>query len=284
MIKTGDRVKFLSETGSGIVRSVKGAVATVEMEDGFEVPVMITDLVAVNEEEELEAVRKIGVGDERPGKKGKTRPGDPQQKKERPLRSEFRFGKVMLTDDGEEEDIVDMEQIRRQYIQQAAALNKKEIETEARKATEKDYFPEEIPTPAQMDALKEEPEQMPVSGLKKTEPGKPVVEEQADDPEKAVPKTSEPEVVDLHAGEILNSTKNMSAGEILDAQLARFTLALDLALNSKRKGRMVFIHGKGSGKLKYEIKKLLAKKYPKLHHQDASFREYGYGAIMVILS
>ncbi len=94
---------------------------------------------------------------------------------------------------------------------------------------------------------------------------------------------NEPEIVDLHAEEILGDTTGMSNGEILEAQLARFTLSLDLALNNNRGGRIVFIHGVGNGKLKHELQKTLRNKYPRVRYQDASFKEYGYGAMMVFL-
>ncbi|MCD8186827.1 MAG: DUF2027 domain-containing protein, partial [Rikenellaceae bacterium] len=93
----------------------------------------------------------------------------------------------------------------------------------------------------------------------------------------------EPEIIDLHADAILDNTTGLSNGEIIQAQLARFEIALDLALHSNRRQRLVFIHGVGSGKLKHEMKKLLAAKFPKIRYQDASFKEYGYGAMMVFI-
>ncbi len=96
-------------------------------------------------------------------------------------------------------------------------------------------------------------------------------------------KQQQPEVVDLHAEEIFSSLEGLTPGEILQGQIGRFELSLDLALKSGRGGKMVFIHGVGSGKLKYEIKKILTTKYKRLRFQDASFAEYGYGAIMIFL-
>lgn len=94
---------------------------------------------------------------------------------------------------------------------------------------------------------------------------------------------NEPEIIDLHADEILESTAAMAPAEILTSQLSRFTIALDGAIKSGRSGKIVFIHGIGKGKLKYEMKKILDRQYSKLRYQDASFAEYGYGAIMVFL-
>jgi hypothetical protein len=88
--------------------------------------------------------------------------------------------------------------------------------------------------------------------------------------------------IDLHIEEILDDHQGMSNGEILQAQLDRFTITLEGSLKSNQK-RIVFIHGLGNGKLKFELRKLLDTKYRHLQYQDASFKEYGYGATMVIL-
>lgn len=90
------------------------------------------------------------------------------------------------------------------------------------------------------------------------------------------------EEVDLHIEELVDDHQGMSGREVLDIQLSRFTTALEGAIRGKTK-RIVFIHGIGNGKLKFEIRKALDKKYPRLKYQDASFEEYGYGATMVIL-
>jgi hypothetical protein len=95
-------------------------------------------------------------------------------------------------------------------------------------------------------------------------------------------ETSDSMEVDLHIHEIVEDTTGLSDGEILDIQLKRFQIALETAINGKLK-KVVFIHGVGQGKLKYEIIRILRDKYPDLNYQDASFKEYGYGATMVLL-
>ncbi|MGF1584079.1 MAG: DUF2027 domain-containing protein [Bacteroidales bacterium] len=90
------------------------------------------------------------------------------------------------------------------------------------------------------------------------------------------------EEVDLHIGELIDNHEGLSGREVLDIQMARFTTALEGAIRGNTK-KVVFIHGIGNGKLKFEIRKTLDKKYPKLVYQDASFQEYGYGATMVIV-
>ncbi|MDO4462893.1 MAG: DUF2027 domain-containing protein [Bacteroidia bacterium] len=88
--------------------------------------------------------------------------------------------------------------------------------------------------------------------------------------------------VDLHIEQIIDSTAGMSNGEIIQVQLARFEHVMQE--NADRHGqRIVFIHGVGNGRLKTEVTKLLDRKYKKAQYQDASFKEYGYGATLVII-
>lgn len=91
------------------------------------------------------------------------------------------------------------------------------------------------------------------------------------------------EEVDLHAEMLVSDVTKFSAGELLELQMSRFKATLENTLASGRKGRVVFIHGIGSGKLKQELRSYLVKNHPQLSFQDASFREYGYGATMVFL-
>ena len=93
---------------------------------------------------------------------------------------------------------------------------------------------------------------------------------------------SDIEEIDLHIEQLVDDFSALSAGEIVDIQMGRFTVALEGAIRGKTK-KIVFIHGVGNGKLKYEIRKTLDSKYPKLRYQDASFKEYGYGATMVMV-
>ncbi len=95
-------------------------------------------------------------------------------------------------------------------------------------------------------------------------------------------ENQEIEEVDLHIHELVDNHSDLSNTEMLDIQMSRFTTALDGGIIAGTR-RMVFIHGIGNGRLKHEILKTLDRKYPKLRYQDASFKEYGYGATMVII-
>lgn len=88
--------------------------------------------------------------------------------------------------------------------------------------------------------------------------------------------------VDLHIEAILDSSAGLSNGEIVQIQLARFEHVMKE--NIARKGqRIVFIHGVGNGRLKTEVRKALERHYQTCNYQDASFKEYGYGATMVVI-
>jgi hypothetical protein len=93
-------------------------------------------------------------------------------------------------------------------------------------------------------------------------------------------KTTEIIEVDLHIGQLLDTTRGMSNKDMLDYQLDVFRRTMDE--NRTRKGqKIVFIHGKGEGVLKLALLDELKRKYPKCAVQDASFLEYGFGATMV---
>jgi len=88
--------------------------------------------------------------------------------------------------------------------------------------------------------------------------------------------------VDLHIHELIDNSAGLSNKEILDIQLEKVKNEMQSAIRSRAK-RIVFIHGVGQGVLKQEVAKLLKSKFPKYIFQDASFKEYGYGATMVML-
>mgnify|MGYP006273448853 CR=1 FL=1 len=90
------------------------------------------------------------------------------------------------------------------------------------------------------------------------------------------------EEVDLHIEELLDDHSGMSNKEIIDVQMKEFKKRMEEAIR-KQLRRIVFIHGLGNGKLKFEIRNYLDLHYPKYKYQDASFREYGFGATLVLL-
>lgn len=88
--------------------------------------------------------------------------------------------------------------------------------------------------------------------------------------------------VDLHIAELLDNTNGLSNADMLNYQLEKFHEVL--ARYADHKGqKIVFIHGKGDGVLRKAIEKELKTKYKSYYFQDASFREYGFGATMVTI-
>jgi hypothetical protein len=88
--------------------------------------------------------------------------------------------------------------------------------------------------------------------------------------------------IDLHMDDQDLQKSQFSLSGILALQMSRFHTALDEAI-SKKCRKLVIIHGVGQGTLKMQIRKELQEKYPEFLFQDASFREYGFGATMVHL-
>jgi len=89
--------------------------------------------------------------------------------------------------------------------------------------------------------------------------------------------------VDLHINQLVETTAGMSHADMLNCQLSKFHEVMKA--NAKLKGqRIVFIHGKGEGVLRAAMEKELKTAYKHLcRFQDASFREYGFGATMVVI-
>ena len=98
----------------------------------------------------------------------------------------------------------------------------------------------------------------------------------ADNPNRLLP----PIEVDLHIDQLVDTTAGMDNAAMLTLQLDKVRSVMKA--NSRRIGqKVIFIHGKGDGVLRRAVLDLLKKEYPKAGTQDASFREYGFGATLV---
>jgi len=98
------------------------------------------------------------------------------------------------------------------------------------------------------------------------------------------PSNKKPELleVDLHISSLLDTTVGMDNITMLQHQLDIFRKNMNEHLSQKG-FRIVFIHGKGDGVLRSAILNDLKNKYKNCKSQDASFREYGYGATLVTI-
>jgi hypothetical protein len=99
-----------------------------------------------------------------------------------------------------------------------------------------------------------------------------------------VKKEKKPNIVevDLHIHQILDSTTGLSNTDMLNVQLDKFRETIEEYKNKKGQ-KIVFIHGKGEGVLRNAVLSELKLKYKHFPVQDASFKEYGFGATMVTI-
>lgn len=87
--------------------------------------------------------------------------------------------------------------------------------------------------------------------------------------------------VDLHIEELLDNWSGLSNAQLIDVQLKRMQQELDEAIGNHYQ-RIVFIHGVGNGRLKSEVRRILAG-YKGIRFHDASYQRYGFGATEVLL-
>lgn len=89
--------------------------------------------------------------------------------------------------------------------------------------------------------------------------------------------------IDLHLDELAPGANQFTEQGFLALQMSRFYAALEEAISGKKR-KLVVIHGVGQGTLKAQIRRELQEKYPGYQFQDASFREYGFGATLIYLT
>jgi hypothetical protein len=88
--------------------------------------------------------------------------------------------------------------------------------------------------------------------------------------------------IDLHIHQLLDNTSGLNASDILNVQLDKFRQIMEENKNKKGQ-KIVFIHGKGEGVLRRAIYSELKAKYNRFSAQDASFKEYGFGATLITI-
>ncbi|MCB0397788.1 MAG: Smr/MutS family protein [Flavobacteriales bacterium] len=87
--------------------------------------------------------------------------------------------------------------------------------------------------------------------------------------------------IDLHLEELVDSTRGLQPGEMLELQLERFREFLREAMDN-RWNKIVVIHGVGEGVLRSNIHAILDE-MPHVSYHDASYRKYGRGATEVMI-
>ncbi len=345
--KSGDRVRFLNETGGGIITAVKdNGIIVVQTEDGFEIPVTQKELIPAVSFDPEERGQKATVAPA-PVEKSKPVPAPPEKKPEAPalphnvadlpvtmilgfipeqegpvFNSEiacylindspyFAYFMIGSLEGGNfyhlhsgmiESDTKTMvkvfsqtsiSKIRAFHVQvmwlSKGKYHRKEpvdmlIDVHQVNFSKDSYFHENSYFDEKAVLFLIEGNESSINPM-----GDPEVTEEAviqkSEPEKPVARKREQNEVmevDLHMDEADLQKSQFTQSGILTLQMSRFHAALDEAV-SKKFRKLVIIHGVGQGTLKMQIRKELAEKYPEYLFQDASFREYGFGATMIHL-
>lgn len=350
-MKIGDKVRFLSEVGGGIVRGFQGKdIALVEDEDGFEIPMLVKECVVIQTDEYNIPLKSVS----KPAPEPVTEEVEEEEEKPITYRApEIRGNDVLnvylayvpqdvkaisstvfdaylvndsnyfidylyLSAEGKswtlrsrgtvkpnmkmhleefgKADLNGMERVTVQlmaYKDDRSFLLKDTVNMELRIDTVKfyklhtfqasDFFAE----PALIYDIVRDDEaarQVFVSAddLKEALLQKPVSDVPAKVRKKQHKVKNDIVEVDLHIHELLDDTTGLGNAEMLNYQLDVFRRTLE-EYKDRKGQRIVFIHGKGDGVLRRAILDELKRKYRNYSSQDASFREYGFGATMVTI-
>lgn len=356
--KPGDKVKFLNDVGGGIITKVVKEQAYVMIEDGFDIPVPLSELVKISselpvEQDDRPLVSKSEMKKNRQDEKRKPEPKpEPEDdfeeeisdieeapgvndfgtlnmllgfvaednKKDGKLihiflindclyRSLYTFSTVqgghyrtlkagMLEDETKvflstfkAKELTNIQSFhiesifykKTSYIPHEPLVYKLAVDTfrftDPENFIENDFFDEKafIINITEMDLMAEiEKASQHEQALLKDKSIKEVARV------KQIKVAADTEEIDLHIEELTDNPKMLEASEILDIQMSKFHISLEGAIRNNTR-RIIFIHGVGNGKLKFEIRKELDTRYKKYRYQDASYKEYGYGATMVLL-
>ena len=355
LFKKGDRVKFLNDTGGGIITRVVHTTAYVENEDGFEIPVNISHLLPVEVPQAdlspftsvsaqpsiendtcIDAARHVSTAPDYIDLAGEPDESNidgsvnillawvPQRRKDRKTvydlflvndcRYHIMYVAAMISKGAYRglqagtlecdttihlteipaEDLNHISSIRLEvlffkkgvYLPQEPMQYELKIDEfylmDAINYISNEYFDEK----ALIYNITEEYLMAEIENVAHELQLKFVKQKQQIDQPLPKPVKKEPEndleEVDLHIEQLVDDPKALTPVEMFDIQMRRFTSSLEEAARNRRK-RIVFIHGVGNGRLRLEIQRVLKQKYPKLRYQDASFKEYGFGATLVFL-
>lgn len=91
-----------------------------------------------------------------------------------------------------------------------------------------------------------------------------------------------PMIVDLHIEKLSKNHRRLDAQDILILQSDTARSQLEWAIR-KRLPRLILIHGVGEGVLKDEVTRI-ARQYPGVRYRPADAREFGAGALEVLIT
>jgi hypothetical protein len=86
--------------------------------------------------------------------------------------------------------------------------------------------------------------------------------------------------IDLHINKLMDSVVGLSNTDILTIQLSAFRQELNQSIRSNER-EIIFIHGIGNGTLRNELRRVAGQEFSWCSQEDASFKEYGFGATRI---
>ncbi len=86
--------------------------------------------------------------------------------------------------------------------------------------------------------------------------------------------------IDLHINKIADNVVGLTNTEILGIQMEMFRRELNRAIRDNE-SEIIFIHGIGNGTLKGELRRAADRDFGWCSQEDASFKEYGFGATRI---
>jgi hypothetical protein len=245
----GDEVRFLTETGSGIIRKIKAdGTVMVETEDGFEMPYAISQLVPrfdlQKKEEKVEEVPKV--------KEPLTSYKGFKLGMKVSMPHEDLDGQVMGFDEDKGLIQVEWEDLILQWYrpQELVAMEHEQMQSVMQSLDK-----------VSLQDIGEKPARLSSEGVMKDRKDHGVWE------------------VDLHIQELVDNSYGMMNHQIVQAQLDHFDKKLNEAIDKGLK-KVIFIHGRGEGKLRVALRQIL-ERYPNCECLDADYQRYGVGATEV---
>lgn len=257
----GDKVRFLNDIGGGTISGFqKGGIVLVKDEDGFEMPVLTSEVVVITPQSEGPSPVKASPQTPPPTKKPR------KEKPEEPTEEDIR--------------IAELKEYYKQKTPVAPTAQHSVTATQVTAAPKTETVAlEDRVLQLEMTIRKL---QMRIERLEDARALREKIKGTSTPRHTHTPRTDEPLEIDLHATELLDTTAGMGPREIKDYQLQ--TVRRTMTEHQRDKGRkIVFIHGNGDGVLRKAVTDLLRREFPRCPYQDASFQQYGFGATMVTI-
>ncbi|MHA7130810.1 Smr/MutS family protein [Algoriphagus namhaensis] len=311
----GDRVRMLHGSEEGIIRKISGSRVEIEIEEGFLIPALKSEVVVISEAErqhfkgeKTEQIQEISpqkTSNEAPGLHLAFLPINDQQlslyfvnsskrdfltrinathgdNAQTLLAQSVQSGSAQKFDDRLIKDLQTWPVFLIQCLPIHPKLEREETGFEKKlRVKAAQFFKNKVQIPVlnregYLFTLTRENQDLDIRTLN---------EELAElkDSHEELSIQRPPSSVDLHIEELVSDPKGMSNSEMLKVQLTVFEKNLDQAIASGM-DQISFIHGIGNGVLRKEIHKRLSQMKNINYFQDTQKDRWGYGATLVRIS